>query len=163
MNTEQTRPLVPERDTRGRNYPIQRRVEGPVGENREEEQLPADTVPSDSEQEDARPQREGPENPQTVPVQSTCEQPSSPQPRRSTRDRRPTQMFTYGSLGQPSYQPRPMVNTVGAYETPSMPFWEMGPHPMTYHTPFNTLIYPIPYHVFPCLSTMPCNVPHFVY
>ena len=162
MNTEPTRPLTPEGETR--EYPIQeRRVEMPVEENRGEEQLLADAVPSDDEQEDVHQQREGSVDPPTIPVQPTCEEPSSPQPRRSTRDRRPTQMFTYGSLGQPSYQSRPMVNTVGAYETPTMPFWEMGPHPMTYHNPFNTLPYPIPYHMLPYPSTMPYSVPRFVY
>ena len=169
---EQTRPHIPERDTRG--YATQeRRVEIPVEENRdeavdmaprEEEQLPAEAVTSDHEQEEVNLQRERPIDPQTNGVQPPCEQPGSPQPRRSGRDRRPPQMFTYSSLGQPSYHPQPMINTVGAYDTPSMPIWEMGPHPMTY-SPFQTLPYPfqIPYHMSPYTSTMPYSRPLFVY
>lgn len=79
----------------------------PVEENRdtvvdivptEEEQLPADTTPLDYEQEEVIQQRERPIDPQTIGVQPTSDQPSSPQPQRSGRDGRPTQMFTYSSL-----------------------------------------------------------------
>lgn len=37
---------------------------------------------------------------------------TQPTPRRSTIDRRPGQLFTYSSLGKPTYEPRPMVSTV---------------------------------------------------
>lgn len=171
---EQARQPVPGRETRSdhRSYLAQeRRVEMPVEENRdtvadivpaEEEQLPVDTIPSDYEQEEVIQHREEPIDPQTIGVQPTSDQPSSPQPRRSGRDRRPTQMFTYSSLGQPSYQPRPMINAVGAFDTPSMPIWEMGPHPMTY-SPFQTLPYSIPYYTLPYTSIMPYSRPLFIY
>lgn len=38
--------------------------------------------------------------------------------RRSTRDRRPGQMFTYSSLGRPTYEPRPLVSTIVAQPLP---------------------------------------------
>lgn len=171
---QQARPTVLERETRSdhRPHPAQERtVEMPVEENNdtvvdigptEGEQLPADTIPSDYEQEEVIQQRERPTDPQAIGVQPTSDQPSGPQPRRSGRDRRPPQMFTYSSLGQPSYQPQTMINAVGAFDTPSMPIWEMGPHPMTY-LPFQTLPCTIPYHMLLHTSITPHSRPLFIY
>lgn len=51
-----------------------------------------------------------------------------PELRRSTRDRRQRQMFTYETLGQPVLQPHTTVNTVGVYGAPAMPIRGYSPY-----------------------------------
>lgn len=51
--------------------------------------------------------------------------------RKSTRDRRPTALFTYDTLSQPSLQAQPSVSSVGEYEAPHMILWGMQPYPPT--------------------------------
>lgn len=73
---------------------------------------------------------------------------TQPTVRRSTRDRRPGQTFTYSSLGNPIYEPRPIVSAVAA-----QPLHYTNQFPLPYIqsfqlTPFITptylpLIYPI--------------------
>uniref|UniRef100_A0AAV2K751 Uncharacterized protein n=1 Tax=Knipowitschia caucasica TaxID=637954 RepID=A0AAV2K751_KNICA len=57
-----------------------------------------------------------------------------PEVRRSTRARRPPQMFTYNSLGQPTFQfqPPPAVHAVEAFLPPAVPFWGMDPNSVIY-------------------------------
>lgn len=77
----------------------------------------------------------------------TNSQSSSPTPlRRSTRQRRPGQMLTYSSLGHPTYQSRPTVNTVESYYGPSSDLW----HPRPFLPSFQGL----PFIQFPCLPYM---------
>lgn len=64
----------------------------------EEEHLPVDPAAAEPEQGVNRLL-----TPQTESEQPNEEQVTHPQTRRSTRDRKPTQMFTYPTLGQPSY------------------------------------------------------------
>lgn len=92
----------------------------------EEAQVPVDTIPSDYEQEDVIQEGKRPIDPQTIGVQLTSDQPGSPQPRSSRRDRIATQIFTYSLLGQPSYQPQTMISAVGAFDTPLMPILRWG-------------------------------------
>lgn len=42
----------------------------------------------------------------------------------SARKRRPRQLFTYETLGEPSMQPHPIVTTVAALTSPYIPAWE---------------------------------------
>lgn len=72
------------------------------------------------------------------------EEPSMPVPivetntglRRSTRDKRPRQMLTYQTLGEPSLQPHPTVNAVTTY-TALPPIWNTPYHIPTFHsTPY---------------------------
>lgn len=125
----------------------QKRVETPVRENmdvidvtpREEQHLPVES--SEPEQEDMN---EAGEETASRPLTSRTPHPSqisNSVPWRSTRDRRPTQRLTYDSLGQPSYQPQPMVNTVGVRGTSSMPVWEIMTHPMSPNAPFMLPLY----------------------
>lgn len=127
----------------------QKRVETPVRENmdvidvipREEQHLPVEAASSEPEQEDMN---EAVEETTSPPLTSRTPHPSqisNSVPWRSTRDRRPTQRLTYDSLGQPLYRPQPMVNTVGAGGTSSMPVWEIMTHPMSPHTPFMFPLY----------------------
>ena len=59
--------------------------------------------------------------------QITDSQSSSPTPpRRSARQRRPGQMFTYSSLGHPTYQSRP--NAVDTYLVLSAGLWNPQPY-----------------------------------
>ncbi|KAK1877351.1 SpoIVD-associated factor A [Dissostichus eleginoides] len=127
-----------------------------------EEHLPVDPVPAECEQEDLMWQEERPVVPQTTSGHPSDDQASQPQARKSTRERKTTQRFTYDSLGQP-YQPQTVCNTVGAYGSPSMPFWEMNTHPMTYHTPFRTLPYTTSYQTIPYTPAMQYTTPLFVY
>lgn len=53
--------------------------------------------------------------------------PSTPL-RRSTRLRRPAQRLTYSSLGHPTYQSRPTVNTVETHQVPSADLWIPQPY-----------------------------------
>uniref|UniRef100_A0A8P4K1F4 Gypsy retrotransposon integrase-like protein 1 n=1 Tax=Dicentrarchus labrax TaxID=13489 RepID=A0A8P4K1F4_DICLA len=163
--SDKTRPLVPERGTR-RSVPIGERGESlPDVESREtgqktheEEHLPVDPISAEPEQEANRLV-----TPQTASEQPIDDQASLPQTRRSTRERKPTQMLTYGTLGQPSYQPQTICNTVGAYGLPAIPTWEMQTYPMTYHTPFKTLPYATPYQVLPYTSATQFLASLFVY
>lgn len=97
-----------------------------------------------SDVEPGSPQRECSEE------QITDSQSNSPIPlRRSTRQSRPGQMLTYSSLGHPTYQARPTVNTVDTYLVPSTNLW----HPQSYSTrskvhlssKFHTYLFFIPY------------------
>ena len=155
---EQTRPLIPGRETRRSVHVSEKRGNMPVAESRgtrhrtqdqdewtEEEQLPVDPIPAECEQEDMMMQEDRPVASQTISEQPYDDQASQPQIRRSTRERKPTQMFTYESLGQPSFQPQAVCNTVGAYVPPLMPIWEMQARTMTYHTPFKMLPHPTLY------------------
>lgn len=75
------------------------------------------------------------------PDQEAHETPLDTQPmlRRSTRDRRPGQMFTYTSLGQPTYQPRLLV---GAIETqPTVCTYQ---YPQPYFHPFQFMPFASP-------------------
>lgn len=56
---------------------------------------------------------------------------TQPTLRRSTRKRRPGQMFTYSSLGKPTYEPRPVVSTVTVQPLPYA-----HQHPQPYFQPF---------------------------
>lgn len=124
----------------------------------EEEHLLVDPIPTEPEREDNRLV-----NPQTVSEQPSDDQAIDPETQRSTRERKPTQMLTYQTLGRPSYQSRTICNKVGAYGWPVVPAWEMQPYPMTYHTPFQTPPYLTPYQVLPYTSTTQFTVPLFVY
>ncbi|XP_067334566.1 uncharacterized protein [Channa argus] len=48
--------------------------------------------------------------------------------RRSNRDRRPVTFFTYNTLGQPSHQVHPSVNSTDVYITPYTTLWDMQPY-----------------------------------
>lgn len=77
--------------------------------------------------------------------------------RRSTRVRRPSYMFTYPSLGQPAYQPRPTVNAVGIHPMQ----WPQLSYSHLYPLPFQPSIsQPIPPYSFP-RTTYP--FPHTTY
>lgn len=87
-----------------------------------------------------------------------------PQTRRSACERKPAQMLTYQTLGQPSYQLRTICNTLGAYELPTVLTWgiNMQSSPMTYHTPFQThpMPHPTPYQVLPYTSITHSSLLH---
>ena len=71
--------------------------------------------------------------------------------RHSTRERRPPPMFTYPSLGQPTYQVHPTVNAVGVQPTT----WTYLTNPYPYIPPFQShYISPFPYS--PATYTTPC-------
>lgn len=77
---------------------------------------------------------------------------SPPRSRQSTRQRRPNVVFTYPSLGQPTYQPRPTVNAVGA---------QPAQYPFLYHpSPYSQLFYPSPLTPNPYLP-VPYPIPCF--
>ncbi|CAK6981103.1 Deleted in malignant brain tumors 1 protein%2C partial, partial [Scomber scombrus] len=166
----ETRPLVPERETRPGTHVSERGESLSDVESREmgqrtheeewteEEHLPVDPIPAEPEQGVNRLL-----TPQTENEQPNEEQATHPQTRKSTRERKPTQMLTYQTLGRPSYQPRPICNTVGAYGLSAVPTWEIQPYPMTYHTPFQTPPYLTPYQVLPYTSTTQFTAPLFVY
>lgn len=170
---ERARPLTPERETR-QSVHGERRESMPIVESREtrhraheeewteEEHLPGNPVPSEYDQEDVM-QEDGPAAPETISEQPYNDQASQPQVRRSTRERKPTQMFTYGSLGQPSYQPsyqpQTSCHTVGAYGSPSLPVWQIQTYPMTYNAPLESL----PYQILSYTPTMQYTAPLFVY
>ena len=71
--------------------------------------------------------------------------------RRSTRERRPPSLFTYPSLGQPTYQTHPTVNTVTVQPTP----WTCLTNPYLYPQFFQP-----PYLNFP-YPPVTCPIPHF--
>ena len=54
--------------------------------------------------------------------------------RRSTRERRPKQIYTYDTLGQPLIQPYLTINTLTAYPTTHIPVWGVPSYttPITY-------------------------------
>lgn len=66
--------------------------------------------------------------------------------RRSARERRPRQIYTYEMLGQPAIYPYLTMNSVTAYPIPHMPVWGLPNYtmPITYphlylppvHTPY---------------------------
>lgn len=64
--------------------------------------------------------------------------PGSPIPlRRSTRERRPGQVLTYSSLGHPTYESRPTVNSVDTYLVPCTHLWSPNPYTQSlYCRPF---------------------------
>lgn len=82
-------------------------------------------MPAECEHEEVMQQENRPVAPQTLSEQPSDDQAGQPQTRRSTRERKPTQMLTYELLGQPTYQPQTICNTVGAFGPPSVPIWEM--------------------------------------
>lgn len=88
-------------------------------------------------------------------------------PRRSARTRKPTQMFTYGSLGQPSYlpayQPSPDVSTVGVYAPQGLPVWGTQTNPVAYHTPYEVIPHPVAYPILSFTPVMNYTNPLFVY
>uniref|UniRef100_A0A3B3H4P4 Gypsy retrotransposon integrase-like protein 1 n=1 Tax=Oryzias latipes TaxID=8090 RepID=A0A3B3H4P4_ORYLA len=75
---------------------------------------------------------------------------SSPVLRKSTRNRRPGQIFTYNTLGQPSYQPCAVINAVATqltpynYHFPQTHFYSVQPSTFTSQT------YPTFYHPVYC-------------
>lgn len=79
--------------------------------------------------------------------QWTCHPESPPHLRQSTRQRRPNMIFTYPSLGQPAYQPRPSVNAVGVRQPASYPF-------QYYPSFYPPLLTPTPY--LPFSYAIPC-------
>lgn len=85
------------------------------------------------------------------------------QPRKSTRARKPTQMLTYESLGQPSYQPSyqpPLdINTVAAWVPPALPLWRTDTTPVVCHPPVSTVSHPIPYSILPYTPAMQYATP----
>lgn len=125
----------------------------------QEEFLPADPMPSACEQENIV--QDGLVIPQAVIEQPHYDQPSQPQVRRSTRERRPTQTLMYHSLGQPSYPTS--CNTVGAFEPLPTPPWGAQPYPLTFHTPFRTLPYHTPYPLLAYPPAVPYTQPMLVY
>ncbi|KAK0146685.1 hypothetical protein N1851_013968 [Merluccius polli] len=78
-------------------------------------------------------------------------QPEHPAPlRHSSRVRRPGYMFTYPSLGQPAYLPRPTVNAVGIHPMQ----WPQLCYPQPYPLPFQPPMSP---------SITPYSFPHTTY
>lgn len=73
---------------------------------------------------------------------------SPPLPRQSTRQRRPNMVFTYPSLGQPAYQPHPMVNTVHVQPTQS----PLLHYSLLYHPFHPTTLASYPYPPVPYLT-----------
>lgn len=114
------------------------------GEWAEEEHLSDDQIPTEPEQEVSG-----------LVTQRTSELPTDghdphPQTRRSTREKKPTQMLTYQTLGHPSYQPRTRCNAVEADRLPAVPAWELQSYPMTYHTPYtHTRCFHTSHHIKP--------------
>ncbi|KAG7478534.1 hypothetical protein JOB18_001365 [Solea senegalensis] len=79
--------------------------------------------------------------------QAATSQPCSPIPlRRSTRQRQPGRVFTYSSLGHPTYQTRPTVNALDTY---IVPYWHSQPFPLSFQStpllqcPYLPLNYPL--------------------
>lgn len=87
-----------------------------------------------------------PEDRQSRPVplspQGNC---PTDQVRRSTRERRPRQVFTYNHLGQPSFQPQTMVNAMGLahYTVPPLPVWGTAPYQTRYYNTLVSVPFPI--------------------
>lgn len=71
--------------------------------------------------------------------------------RHSTRVRRPGYMFTYPSLGQPAYQPRPTVNAVGIHPMQWNQLCYPHPYPLPFQPPMPSSItsYPFPPTIYP--------------
>lgn len=73
---------------------------------------------------------------------------TQPTLRRSTRDRHPGQMFTYPSLGQPTYQPRLMVGAIGtqppvySHQYPPSFFHSFQPMPII-HPTYQPVAFPL--------------------
>lgn len=128
----------------------------------EEEWTEEEHVPVEHEQEELMPQDGRPVPSQTGGGQPRDAQARHLQVRRSTRERKPTQMLTYESLGQPSYQPQMGCNTAEVYGLTAMPAWEMQRHSMTY-TPFETMSYPSPYQIIPYTPALHFTTPLLVY
>lgn len=68
--------------------------------------------------------------------------------RQSTRERRPSYVFTYPSLGQPAYHPRPTVSAVGiqplqyTYQCPGTPYLHHFQPPSIAPCPYLPVVYP---------------------
>lgn len=78
--------------------------------------------------------------------------------RRSTRDRRPGQMFTYSSLGRPTYEPRPLVSTIVAQPLPyahQYPQTYFQSFQLTFHFSYIPAIY-IPYSLLLNITHIHC-------
>lgn len=91
------------------------------------------TGPSDSDEEPAHlPQ----------PTQDEEEE-DEPQIRRSTRARKPPQIFTYDSMGHPAFHPfgqQPLaVSAVEAFLPPAIPAWGIDSNSVVYHTPYRLI------------------------
>lgn len=77
--------------------------------------------------------------------------------RKSTRERKPAQMLTYESLGEPSYQQKGTVNTVWVAQTPG---WERQPHHIHPHyIPYQPPYLAIPHQLLPYTSFVPYVTP----
>lgn len=63
--------------------------------------------------------------------------------RKSARDRRPPQVLTYESLGQPSYQPHGQMNVAGLYAVHALPGWSMQKYPLQHYNTYQTLPYTV--------------------
>lgn len=107
------------------------------------------SIASESEAEEPVPERI-PERPRLTP---------DPTPRRSHRDRRPTTRFTYDTLGQPSVQGHPSVNSAEVYGPPQMTHWGMQVYPQAHYPvptpyPIPSPYWPSPY-PYPVFQNMP--------
>ena len=139
--------IEPRREERVLVEPEQERESGS-----EEEQ----EVHSETEQEEDQPQPNNNQEvgpPEVIDLEEDIPEPQperQPPLRHSTRVRRPGYMFTYPSLGQPAYQPRPTVNAVGIQpmQWPQLCY----PYPLSFqpqippsitHYPFAPTTYPI--------------------
>lgn len=81
--------------------------------------------------------------------------------RKSTHERKPAQMLTYESLGEPSYQQRGTVNTVWVAHTPG---WERQLHHVhPHHIPYQPPYLAIPHQLSPYTSFVPYVTPTQVY
>lgn len=167
QNCEQARTIVPKKEQRG--HFNERRGSTPIRVHRdtrhntneeewmEEEQSSGDQLQMECVRESVLQQADEPVASQPVSEQPDNDRASQPEARRSTREKRPTRMLMYDSLGQASYQP--VCNTVGAYGPPSVPIWPMQTYPVTYHPAFQTLPYPVPHPILPYNPAMQYAAP----
>lgn len=77
--------------------------------------------------------------------------------RRSTRARKPTQTFTYQTLGQPSLQPYSAVNSLAVWGVPSISVTAVPPYHFTH--PYQTLSY----QTLSYPPVIPYSIPTYVY
>lgn len=149
-------PVVPQTDyapvETDRHVPVfvreQRHDGGPVNDNEGEEdgqcltQPLVDSVPPEMFSED-----DGLLDPREERVLSIPAADTTDLVRRSSRERRPRQLFTYETLGEPSMQPHTTVAAVTALTSPYIPAWTTP-----YLTPPPTSF--APYASYPCTPYM---------
>lgn len=128
-----------QRDTYQRVTPTCEPV--PVGQRETREERPyIHDYPADVAQPDVGDDQDG--NPVHEERPQTPSSESHTTLRRCTRERRPGRVLTYPSLGHPTYQPCPTVNTIGTHIIP--------------HSP----IYPPPHYILPFQATPVAPYPH---